>query len=218
MKKISAILVSIIIPVLLILSFGRLMFTPLYLQFEYHRPGFPADPYGFTTEDRLKFADVSLKYLLNNEGIEFLADQEIAPGAPLYNERELSHMLDVKVLVQQMIIVWLAVICLLAAIGILAWQKNFLNLFWNSIKTGGWLTIGFIITILVAVAISFNWLFTEFHHLFFEGDTWLFLYSDSLIRLFPLPFWRDAFIVWSVLILSGSVLCIAIGKRFSEQK
>jgi uncharacterized membrane protein len=30
--------------------------------------------------------------------------------------------------------------------------------------------------------------------MFFEGDTWLFLYSDTLIRLFPERFWLTAFI------------------------
>ncbi len=32
-----------------------------------------------------------------------------------------------------------------------------------------------------------------FHHLFFQGDTWLFLYSDTLIRLFPERFWQQVF-------------------------
>jgi integral membrane protein (TIGR01906 family) len=48
---------------------------------------------------------------------------------------------------------------------------------------------------LTAVLVDFDGLFTAFHHLFFEGDTWLFYYSDSLIRLFPMRFWRDAFIL-----------------------
>jgi uncharacterized membrane protein len=30
--------------------------------------------------------------------------------------------------------------------------------------------------------------------LFFSGDTWLFAYSDTLIRLFPIRFWEDCFI------------------------
>jgi len=40
--------------------------------------------------------------------------------------------------------------------------------------------------------VSFSSFFTTFHRIFFTGDSWLFSYSDTLIQLFPLPFWVDA--------------------------
>ena len=36
----------------------------------------------------------------------------------------------------------------------------------------------------------FGW----FHSLFFSANTWLFEYSDTLIRLFPIRFWQDTFL------------------------
>jgi uncharacterized membrane protein len=48
-------------------------------------------------------------------------------------------------------------------------------------------------------------LFTAFHAVFFEGDTWLFQFSDSLIRMFPLRFFQDVFIILGVLTLLGGV-------------
>jgi len=48
--------------------------------------------------------------------------------------------------------------------------------------------------LLAGIAASFSFLFVGFHRLFFEGDTWLFLYSDTLIRLFPERFWLTAFV------------------------
>jgi integral membrane protein (TIGR01906 family) len=42
------------------------------------------------------------------------------------------------------------------------------------------------------ILLNFNNFFTRFHHLFFEGDTWLFRRDDTLIRLFPNDFWFDA--------------------------
>jgi hypothetical protein len=59
-------------------------------------PGFPADRYGFTTADRLYWADIAVDYLVNTAGIEFLADLRFEDGSPVYNERELKHMVDVK--------------------------------------------------------------------------------------------------------------------------
>jgi uncharacterized membrane protein len=36
-------------------------------------------------------------------------------------------------------------------------------------------------------------LFVGFHQLFFDPNTWTFLFSDTLIRLFPERFWQVAF-------------------------
>jgi uncharacterized membrane protein len=58
----------------------------------------------------------------------------------------------------------------------------------------------------VFIGVSFNALFTGFHSIFFEGDSWLFFYSDTLIRLFPLRFWRDVFIALAVLSLGAGAL------------
>jgi integral membrane protein (TIGR01906 family) len=46
----------------------------------------------------------------------------------------------------------------------------------------------------LTLVIAFSLLFVGFHRIFFEGDSWLFLHSDTLIRLFPERFWRDTFI------------------------
>jgi integral membrane protein (TIGR01906 family) len=56
--------------------------------------------------------------------------------------------------------------------------------------------------------INFDSLFTEFHRIFFEGDTWLFQTSDTLIRLFPLPLWQDAFIFIGVF---SSIMALVLG-------
>jgi uncharacterized membrane protein len=42
-------------------------------------------------------------------------------------------------------------------------------------------------------------MFVAFHNVFFEAGTWQFLFSDTLIRLFPERFWRDTFIAVGVL-------------------
>jgi hypothetical protein len=50
--------------------------------------------------------------------------------------------------------------------------------------------------VLITAVVNFNWFFTAFHRVFFEGDTWLFPYTDTLIQLFPLPFWFDIVQLW----------------------
>ena len=187
-------LIAVLIPFFLLMTSIRILINPLFVQIEYRTPNFPEDPYGFNLQDRLKWASISVDYLINNAGIEYLASQRLPDGAPLYNDRELSHMLDVKKLVQAMIVAWWILVGVLFLLGMWAWRAGWLYDYRLGASRGGWITIGLIALILVGVALSFRTLFTDFHRIFFQGDTWLFLYSDSLIRLFPMRFWQDCFI------------------------
>jgi uncharacterized membrane protein len=51
---------------------------------------------------------------------------------------------------------------------------------------------------LTYIALSFNALFVQFHEVLFPTGDWIFLWSDSFIRMFPQRFWQDAFIYVSV--------------------
>ena len=126
-------------------------------------------------------------------------------------------MVDVKNLVQFMIRAWWILLLLLAGLGLWAWQSGWLASFWLGISRGGWATLGLIAALLLGVAISFEGLFTEFHRLFFTGDTWIFYWSDTLIRLFPMRFWRDAFILVGAVVIIGALLAINFGNQLSRR-
>ena len=205
-------LVTILVPFALIGIGLRVLLTPLFLQIEYNMPYFPPDEYGFTKEDRLKWAPYALDYLLNNEDIRYLGDLEFDDGTPLYNERELSHMDDVKLVTQGALRVWYGALALLLLLGIWAWFGGWRPDYRLGLRRGGWLIVGLAVTIglIVVIGIAVNpnvfWnFFTGFHTLFFEGDSWMFLYSDTLIRLFPIRFWQDAFLWAAVIALAGGI-------------
>jgi len=207
-------IISLIIPGILLMSSVRLLLVPWFPSFEYRTPNFPPDPYGFTLADRLKWSEPSVRYLTNRAGLEYLRDLKFADGSPIYNERELSHMDDVKMVVQGMLAAWLVGLAVVLAAGIWAWKGGWLKLFKQALSRGGWITIGLILAILAAVVTSFDWLFTSFHKIFFQGDTWLFYYSDTLIRLFPIRFWQDCFIYIGVIsLVSGLLLGILLMER-----
>jgi integral membrane protein (TIGR01906 family) len=206
-------LITLILPFILVMSAARLLFGPLYLNYEYNKPAFPSDSYGFTKEDRLYWGEISIDYLFGQAELE---GQTLPDGSPLYNERELSHMVDVQVLVQQALLLWYGLLVLLAGLAIWAWRGNWSKTFWNGISRGGWLTAGLLLTILVLVATSFDALFTQFHHLFFTGDTWLFQYSDTLIRLFPMKFWQDAFALMGGITLLAALALGYLGGRWTR--
>lgn len=176
-------------PFLLVMGNVRLVMTPAFLNFEYTRPGFPADFYGFTQEDRLHFAPYAVNYLLNSEDITYLGDLTFPDGSPLFNERELRHMRDVKVVTQ--LTYGVAVVAALAALGA-GYALGKRGLLRMTLFRASLLTLGLIVAIVIAAVLNWNFFFTAFHTLFFESGTWYFAYSDTLIRLFPEQFWFDA--------------------------
>jgi integral membrane protein (TIGR01906 family) len=216
LSRILSWIITLIVPFFLIITAVRLVFTPFSVPIVYRLPGFPPDQYGFSVEDRQHWARVSLNYLLSNADISYLAGQTLPDGQPLYNARELKHMVDVKTLFQTSFRVWDVLLAMLAIGAIWAWRGRWFKAFLHSLGRGGIFTIGLVVLVLVAVAVSFSSLFTVFHEIFFTGDSWLFLYTDSLIRLFPLPLWELAFVVVGVLTLIGSVVLIFLDRRYGR--
>lgn len=213
-RKFLSVIVGMMVPIALILTGVRLLLTNAFVQIEYRLPNFPPDTYGMSQEERMKWAPLAVDYLLNAEDISFLGEQRFDNGVPLYNERELSHMEDVKNLTGAALRTWYVSLVILIGVGVWAWRGDWFEELKQMLGTGGQVTVILLGTIILVLALNFNQLFTWFHRVFFEGDTWIFPYSDTLIRLFPLPFWRDAFAVVGVLAFgSGAGLWYFWGRR-----
>jgi integral membrane protein (TIGR01906 family) len=213
LTKILLVLLIISMPALIVSTAIGAALTPVFVNVEYRLPGFPADEYGFTTADRLTWSRYSINYLLGFVTHEELTKQRLPDGTPLYNERELSHMLDVRNLTAIVLKVWLGLLVFFMLVAILCWKTNKMDAWYTAVRRGGNLTIGFIFSILFYLVLNFNQLFTQFHQLFFEGDSWLFLMSDNLIRLFPIRFWRDIFIFIGGLSIILSDIFVFLSKR-----
>jgi len=212
-------LVTILIPLALIGLAIRVLLSPLFYKTEYNMPYFPPDEFGFTKADRLKWAPYAVNYLVNNADISYLGDLKFDDGKPLYNERELSHMKDVKGVTQSALRLWYLSLVLLLALGAWAWYGKWWDAYRLGLARGGWLMVGLAVTIgiivVVGIAVNpnvFDAFFVGFHHLFFTGDSWLFLFSDTLIRLFPIRFWEDAFL-WAAVIALGGGIALGLGFR-----
>lgn len=228
LRKARSWIVTLLIPVVLVLTAVRLLMTPLFLMVEYNTPGFPQDRYGFTKEERLYWSGIALEYLLNTEDISFLAELRFPEGesapAPtcqfmadctrLYNDRELRHMEDVKNVVKIALSVLYLSLAVLLILGLWAWQGDWWLEFRRGLSRGGWLTVIFIASILLFVLVAFGVIFVAFHNVFFDPGTWTFLFSDTLIRLFPERFWRDTFL--AVGLVSGGT-GLALGYFFREK-
>ncbi|MBZ0302289.1 MAG: TIGR01906 family membrane protein [Anaerolineae bacterium] len=201
------IFLSAALPLLLVMSNARLVMSPLFLQLEYTRPGFPEDFYGLTQAERLRYAPFAVNYLLNGEDIRYLGDLHFSDGTALFNARELKHMRDVKTLTQ---IAYVSTVALGALALTCAYLLRRAGRMRQALFRGGLLTIGLIAAIILAAVLNWDFFFTGFHQLFFESDTWYFAYSDTLIRLFPEQFWFDAALVIGVFTTMEALFVIII--------
>jgi integral membrane protein (TIGR01906 family) len=231
-KTITSWIITLLTPIVLVLTAVRILLSPVFIEIEYRLPNFPEDPYGFTMEDRLYYANIARLYLLNDADISYLGDLRFPEGEQvpppscqymldctrLYNQRELKHMVDVKNLVQVALDIWYASIILLLLLGIWVWYGRHQELYRNALVKGGWLTIFLIGAILLFVVVAFGVAFVLFHQIFFDSGTWSFLYSDTLIRLFPERFWSDIFIVVGVITAGMGLLLVFLIPRVRVKK
>ena len=192
MKIFIRTLLIILFPFLVFLIWVRIMLFPVFIRVEYQRPGFPPDEFGFTTQERIHWAEISAGYLLSGEGPDYFSQFSLAGETPLYNEREMKHMADVHDLVQKgMLLLEILAVAYLLGCAFLFWKDR--QALWKTLATAGKAAFALLITVLVVVALAWNWAFVAFHEVFFSGGTWTFPYSDTLIRLFPETFWQDGF-------------------------
>lgn len=183
-----------------------------YPGFEY--PRLPSDVYGWSDEVRLELGRATLGYLQRLEPAEevifLLEDLRLPedPSQPLYNDREIKHMLDVKIVADQLRnIFWLTlVICGGTLIYFFATNRQ---LALQTLYQSGLSTIIILTSIAIFILVGWSLFFVWFHQLLFPPGTWTFYYTDSLIRLFPERFWFDVGVIISVgTLLQGIIIAI----------
>ena len=208
MSKALKLIFILTLPIFVLLGSVRLLASDQYLAFEYEKSDFPPDTFGFTTSRRLTIASANLHFVRENLGIEALSDQ-VFNGEPVYKSRELSHMLDVQKVYQTVWRVWQMIILLILLTGFLLWRFSTRITLPSAIQTGGLLTSGLIFALGLLAVVAWRGWFTAFHQIFFTPGSWLFEYSDTLIRLFPEKFWFDsALTLLSVSIIEGLLLAL----------
>lgn len=213
---------SFAVPLWLVLAGVRLLLSEQFLHFEYRRPGFPADAYGFDAEDRIHYGPYAVNFLFNGEAIDYLASLRLAdekcwqppPGAAdcsLFSERELRHMTDVKRVTS--LAFALAAVGAVVGVGAALASRHNERLRTDiaiGIQRGCKLTLLSIAFLAILSVAAWDRAFDAFHEIFFAVGTWRFPYSDSLIRLYPEQLFIDAALLVAVFasICAVALLCI----------
>ena len=210
--RLIQLLLVLAVPVLLLVADLRIVTGHWFVRWEYGKAGFPPDPFGLTVAERTHLAEVSVDYLATDADISLLGDLQLPDGQAAFNARELSHMADVQAVYGDMVtagivaaLVLLAGAALLLASSHTRWRAPI------ALLRGGLLTLGLLAAVGATMLLSWGEFFTTFHRLFFEGETWIFPYTDTLIRLFPIRFWMDVGATTVGLMVVEAIALTALG-------
>lgn len=201
----AAWIVTLGVPLLLILGSVRLAMTPQFLSFEYHRPDMHEDPYGFTLEDRLRWGPLGIEYLVTDADISLLGNLQFENGNPMFSERELKHMVDVKIVTRAAFFVLAAALIIVPLSGFYLWRSGHRNVLREAAMRGAVFTLGGIVAVVFGAVVAWDMFFSLFHRLFFADGTWVFYTSDTLIRLYPEKFWFDTALIIGAVVIGGAL-------------
>lgn len=185
LPNLLALVITLGTPPFLVLSNLFVFLTPQYLNFEYSKPDFPQADL-FSPRDRYYYASESIEYERGTRTFEQFQ------GLGVYTDRELNHMVDVRVLIAQVGVFHAMDGLLLLVLLVTLVVQPVLRLHAaRAVFNGALLTVGLFALLGLFAGVAFDTFFVYFHRAFFQGDSWLFYYTDSLIQFYPVRFWND---------------------------
>jgi integral membrane protein (TIGR01906 family) len=186
------VVIAVVVPPTLIANALRVLATDTFVRYELGRDGFPADRYGFTDEEREELALLGLRSIqAGSEGIVLLERATLPDGSPAFDERELDHMADVRALFVPLQRGGLVVMLAVGILGLALARTRFRLAVPRGLLVGALATLAVAILLVPVILLGFDGFFTRFHEMFFEGDSWRFSSTDTLLRIYPERFWED---------------------------
>jgi integral membrane protein (TIGR01906 family) len=186
----SIVVASLVLPLLVTTSL-RIVLDDWIVRFEYAAGGVPADRYGLDRDERTALALTGLEAITpGSRGVELLREARLPDGEPAFTEPEIVHMQDVRDLVGALLSFQLwAAVGLAVVTAALAFRPSTRTIVPRGLRWGVLSSVGIAAVLGVVMLVAWDAFFTRFHELFFEGDTWRFPVTDTLIRLYPDAFW-----------------------------
>jgi integral membrane protein (TIGR01906 family) len=190
--------IAVAVPPTLVANALRALATETFTRWELDR--LEPDRYGLSADEREALALVGLESIRpGSEGIALLERATLPDGSSAFDGRELSHMEDVRTVFGVLLRFELAVIVAVALLGLgLAWTR-FRAVVPMGLLAGSLATLAVAVLAVPLILLGFDAFFTRFHEVFFEGDTWRFSSTDTLIRLYPERLWEDVSVLGAAL-------------------
>lgn len=211
MKKIIAVIISLsIILISLAYSIEINAYDISYYKTAYKKYNIE-EATGKTEEELLNISDDLIVYLKNKGGSEVLE--------PHFNEREISHMVDVQNLFKlKTVIKYIALIALIGGIIYYIRKENLIYL--AKFITRFFFALYALLGLLVGViSLNFSRSFVIFHLIFFNNDLWLLdPKTDLMIQMLPEGFFLDIAIRVFILFISILLIIQALSYIYYRKK
>jgi integral membrane protein (TIGR01906 family) len=139
---------------------------------------------------------------------------ELKGNVKFFNETEISHLNDVRILLKKLLTVFYISIALFALLTILLVEKK-PKRFLKNISLSAMISSAVLIclfALLYFLGNNFWALFDKFHYIFFPQGNWAFPEGSLIITIFPFGFFYDFFfkLITVSLIIAGVLLVCAI--------
>ena len=204
-------LIALVVPPTLVVTALRVLATDTFVRFEYDRDGFPSDRYGLTDEERQSLALTGLESIRpRSEGVVLLERATLPDGSPAFDGRELTHMEDVRTLFGAALRAQLVIVLLLIVLAVALARTRLRDVVPRGLLAGALATLGVAVLAVPFILLGFDRFFTRFHEMFFEGDSWRFSDTDTLIRLYPERFWEDVSQLAAAITVAQAVLLAGV--------
>ena len=163
---------------------------------------------GLADSELEKAAAGLIGYFNSNEEYISLSVVKNGKSFELFNQREVTHLKDVKGLIRldYRVLLGALIYALGYAVGNLFWRKDWRRLS-RGMVGGSSLTLALMLALVSGTLLGFDQLFLQFHLISFSNEFWQLDPSrDYLIMLFPQGFWYDAFLFCAIATAVGAVV------------
>jgi integral membrane protein (TIGR01906 family) len=169
------------------------------------------DRYGLTADQREALALTGLRSIQpGSEGVVLLERATLPDGSPAFDTRELSHMRDVRSVFGVLLHGSLAVIVVVGLLALGLARTRHRAVVPAGLLAGSLATLAIAVLAVPLILLGFDTFFTGFHEVFFEGDTWRFSNTDTLIRLYPDRLWEDVSKIAAALTVLQALVLAAV--------
>ncbi len=173
---------------------------------------------GISRSELDRAADKLVRYFNNDDESIRIFVQEDDRRVALFNERESSHLTDVKNLFRTVFRVQEASLAfaLVFVVAVFIWAAEApLRLLARILLQASLLTLGLLALFGVLALVGFDELFLRFHLVAFTNDLWnLNPDTDHLIQMFPRDFWFDATMLVAGLTAVEAVLLASLSAMY----
>lgn len=216
LRPAAALLFIIAVPVALVTTNVRIAVNePRLYEYAIERYDTPATT-GIERAELVRASGELRDYFRSGDGTIAIQVDDGGRQAPLFNDREVTHLRDVKDLFRTVFRIQEAAIIFVLAyvVGVFLWaREGTIRTLATQLLLSAFAMLVFVGALGLAALADFDQLWTQFHKVAFDNNLWLLdPDTDRLIQMFPEPFWQDVSIwVGAATLLEMGALALASG-------